>query len=51
MYVRICRYALGMSEADALVLLLEHVPAIEEWCMKFIHSEPQQGLGDIEFKR
>lgn len=45
------RYSLGMSEVDAMELLLGHVPAIEEWCMKFMHSEPQQGLGDIEFKR
>ncbi len=46
----ICRYALGISEEAALKQLTEYVPAIEEWCYKFMHSEPQQGLGDIEFK-
>ena len=32
-------------------LLLKYVPAMEEWCQKFMHSEPQEGKGNIEFKR
>lgn len=40
-----------MSEEVAMKQLLEYAPAMEEWCRKFMHSEPQEGLGDIEFKR
>ena len=39
-----------MSDEAAMEHLMEYVPAIEEWCGNFMHSEPQQGVGDIEFR-
>ncbi len=40
-----------MSEAEAMEKLCDHIPAIKQWCDKFLHSEPLQGLGNIDFKR
>ena len=31
--------------------LWEHVPAMLEWCDRFLHSDPVPGKGDIDFKR
>ena len=31
--------------------LQEHVPAMLEWCDRFLHSDPVPGKGDIDFKR
>ena len=47
----VCRYTLGMSEVVAMELLSGHIPAIEEWCRRFMHSEPHHEMGNIDFKR
>ena len=44
-------YALGLSETDMVARLWEHVPAMLEWCDRFLHSDPVPGKGDIDFKR
>lgn len=49
--MHVFRYSLDMSEVEALEELMEYVPAVVEWACNFLRSEPQQGLGDIEFAR
>ncbi len=45
------RYALHMSENEAEDKLLELLPAIQDFCLKYLHSEPSKDKGYIELKR
>ena len=42
---------MGLSETDVVASLREHIPAMLEWCNRFLHSDPVPGKGDIDFKR
>ena len=50
-YMCICRYALNMQDKEATDLLLQFLPAVQDWCLKYLHSEPQDDRGNIEFRR
>lgn len=42
---------MGLSETDVVASLREHVPAMLDWCNRFLHSDPVPRKGDIDFKR
>ena len=46
-HYRFCR---EMSEAAALKLLTQQVPAIVEWCDRYMHSEPVEEKGSSNCK-
>ncbi len=43
-------FCIDMSDAAALEMLTQYIPAIVDWCDKYMHSEPVEGLGNIDYK-
>jgi len=41
----------GLTEGDVVAKLRDHIPAMLEWCARFLHSDPVPGKGEIEFKK
>ena len=39
-----------MSDTSALDTLTEYIPAIVEWCDKYMHNEPVENQGNIDYK-
>lgn len=40
-----------MSESAAKEILSDQIPAIVDWCDRYMHQEPVEGKGNIDFKR